>query len=311
VRAPTARKHRNERTWRSGEENEGHSTKWGAQSEPEGQLGRPCGRATLQLLSENVRDYAIMTMDLRGNITGCNSAAGAMNGYTSNEIHGKHISVFYPPEEIAGDKVKHELETAATAGRYEDEDWRVRKDGSRYWANIIVTALHDENRKLRGFGKIVRDLSERKRAEDLVRHRSDEIIEAAVPVVQVWEGILLVPLIGTLDSSRTQQLMERLLKRITETSSEVALLDITGVPAIDTQTAQHLVETIKAVRYVGSDIVLTGVRPAIAQTLVHLGVDLDNVSTRSSLRAGLSTAFEMMGLRIVSGKSGGEKVGSL
>ncbi|HET6844403.1 MAG TPA: STAS domain-containing protein [Candidatus Angelobacter sp.] len=122
---------------------------------------------------------------------------------------------------------------------------------------------------------------------------------ATVPVVQVWDGILLVPLIGMLDSARTQQLMEQLLERITETSSPVALLDITGVPAIDTQTAQHLTDTIKAVRYVGADVVLTGVRPAIAQTLVHLGIDLSNVVTRSSLTAGLRVALDMQDLRIV------------
>jgi anti-anti-sigma factor len=122
---------------------------------------------------------------------------------------------------------------------------------------------------------------------------------AAVPVVQVWEGIVLVPLIGTLDSQRTQQLMERVLNRVTETNSPVALLDITGVPSIDTQTAQHLIETIAAVRLLGAEVVLTGVRPSIAQTLVHLGIDLSNVTTRSSLSAGLRMAFETLNLRVV------------
>lgn len=122
---------------------------------------------------------------------------------------------------------------------------------------------------------------------------------ATVPVVQVWEGVLLVPLIGMLDSARTQQLMERLLQRLTETSAPVALLDITGVPTIDTQTAQHLIETIKAVRYIGADVVLTGVRPAIAQTLVHLGVDLSHETTRSSLTTGLRVALGLLNLQVV------------
>jgi anti-anti-sigma regulatory factor len=107
-----------------------------------------------------------------------------------------------------------------------------------------------------------------------------------------------VPLIGMLDSSRTQQLMERLLHRLTETSSQVALVDITGVPTIDTQTAQHLIETIKAVRYIGAEVVLTGVRPVIAQTLVHLGIDLSNATTRASLAAGLRVAFNLLNLRV-------------
>jgi rsbT co-antagonist protein RsbR len=114
----------------------------------------------------------------------------------------------------------------------------------------------------------------------------------------VWEGIVLVPIIGTLDSQRTQHLMERLLQRVTETGSPVALLDITGVPTIDTQTAQHLIETISAVRLLGAEVILTGVRPVIAQTLVHLGIDLASVMTRSSLTAGLRMALDLMNLNV-------------
>src|SRR5437016_14412058 len=97
-----------------------------------------------------------------------------------------------------------------------------------------------------------------------------------------------------LDSQRTQQLMERLLHRVTETGSPIALLDITGGPTIDTQTAQHLIETIAAVRLLGAEVILTGVRPAIAQSLVHLGIDLSTVASRSSLAAGLRTAFGIL-----------------
>jgi rsbT co-antagonist protein RsbR len=117
--------------------------------------------------------------------------------------------------------------------------------------------------------------------------------------VQLWDGIVLVPLIGTLDSQRTQQLMDRLLNRVIETSSPVAILDITGVPTIDTQTAQHLIEAISAVRLLGSEVVVTGVRPVIAQTLVHLGIDLTNVTTRSSLAAGLRMALDILDLSVV------------
>lgn len=117
--------------------------------------------------------------------------------------------------------------------------------------------------------------------------------------MQVWQGVVVAPLIGTLDSQRTQLFMERLLDRITETNSPVALVDIMGVPAIDTQTAQHLAETISAVRLLGAQVVLTGVRPAIAQTLVHLGIDLSGITTRSSLAAGLQVALNILNLQIV------------
>ena len=116
--------------------------------------------------------------------------------------------------------------------------------------------------------------------------------------MQVWQGVVVAPLIGSLDSQRTQQFMERLLGRIVETNSPVALVDIMGVPTIDTQTAQHIIETISAVRLLGAQVVLTGVRPSIAQTLVHLGVDLSGIITRSSLAAGLQVALDILNLKV-------------
>ncbi len=125
-------------------------------------------------------------------------------------------------------------------------------------------------------------------------------MELSTPVMQVWQGVVVAPLIGSLDSQRTQRFMERLLNRIVETNSPMALVDIMGVPTIDTQTAQHLIETISAVRLVGAQVVLTGVRPAIAQTFVRLGIDLSDITTRSSLAAGLLVALDGLNLRVVS-----------
>jgi PAS domain S-box-containing protein len=247
-----------------------------------------------------MNDYAIIMLDKTGDVMTWSPAAERMKGYRADEVIGKHFSVFNTPEDIACGKTERELVTAERDGRSEDESWRVRKDGTKFWANVVVTPLRDEHGELLGFGKITRDLTKLKQAEEQIRKQSKEIMEmATVPVVQVWEGVMLVPLIGVLDSVRTQHLMERLLQRVTDTGSPVALLDITGVPTIDTQTAQHLLETIKAVRYVGAEVVLTGVRPAIAQTLVHLGIDLSSVVTRSSLTAGLRVALNMLNLHVV------------
>lgn len=253
----------------------------------------------LQLLVDSIKDYAILILDPEGKVLTWNSAAERLKGWKAEEIIGQSISRFYPPEDVQKGKIDLELKTAAREGRFEDEGWRVRKDGTRFWANVIITSLRDSEGKLRGFGKVTRDLSERRLAEEKIKRQSQEIFEmATVPVVQVWQGVVLVPLIGTLDSQRTQQLMERLLHRVTETGSSVALIDITGVPTIDTQTAQHLIETISAVRLLGAEVVLTGVRPIIAQTLVHLGIDLANVLTRSSLTAGLRMALELLNLAV-------------
>jgi PAS domain S-box-containing protein len=254
----------------------------------------------LQLLVDSIKDYAIILLDIDGNVLTWNSAAERLKGWKPAEIVGQNFSRFYPPEDIAKGKTVMELKVAGEEGRFEDEGWRVRKDGSRFWANVIITALRDKDGKLRGFGKVTRDLTDRRQNEEKIKKQAQEILEmATVPVVQVWEGIVLVPLIGTLDSQRTQQLMERLLHRVTETASPIALVDITGVPTIDTQTAQHLIETISAVRLLGADVILTGVRPVIAQTLVHLGIDLANVITRSSLTAGLRMALTILKLDVV------------
>lgn len=276
----------------------------GAAAAPAGSTSKPRTDSELEMLRilvDNIREYAIIMLDPKGLVVTWSPGAERLKGYRAEEILGKHFSTFYTREDLALGKTDRELETAVREGRFEDEGWRVRKDGTRFWANVVLTALRDASGTLKGFGKITRDLSQRKEAEERIKRQAQEILEmATVPVVQVWDGIILVPLIGMLDSARTQQLMERLLQRLTETNSPVALLDITGVPTIDTQTAQHLIETIKAVRYIGSEVVLTGVRPTIAQTLVHLGIDLSGATTRSSLTAGLRVAFEIIDLRVVS-----------
>jgi rsbT co-antagonist protein RsbR len=130
--------------------------------------------------------------------------------------------------------------------------------------------------------------------EDVVTKQTEEIIEMSTPILQIWEGVIAAPIIGTLDSQRTQQFMEHLLNRIVETNSQVALIDITGVPQIDTSTAQHLIDTINAVKLLGAKVIITGIRPAIAQTLVHLGIDLKNILTKPSMSSGLRAAIEFM-----------------
>jgi PAS domain S-box-containing protein len=118
-----------------------------------------------RLLVDSVRDYAIFMLDPRGYVSSWNRGAQRIKGYTADEIVGRHFSVFYPPEDIVAGKTKMELEVAASEGRFEDEGWRIRKDGSRFWATVVITALRDEDGTLVGFGKVTRDLTERVRAE--------------------------------------------------------------------------------------------------------------------------------------------------
>lgn len=135
-------------------------------------------------------------------------------------------------------------------------------------------------------------------SEEVIEQQTAEILELSTPVVQLWKGVVAATIIGTLDSGRTQHFMERLLERIVETRSPIALIDITGVPTIDSATAQHIIDTISAVRLLGSQVIITGVSPPIAQTLVHLGIDLGGINSRPSLAAGLRVALDMLHLAI-------------
>jgi len=130
-----------------------------------------------------------------------------------------------------------------------------------------------------------------KSREELIRRQQMEMLELSTPVVKLFEGILALPLIGTLDSSRTQVVMENLLQRIVETGASIAIIDITGVPTVDTLVAQHLLKTVAAARLMGADCIISGIRPQIAQTIVHLGVDLGQVSTKASLADALTMAL--------------------
>ena len=136
--------------------------------------------------------------------------------------------------------------------------------------------------------------------EEVIRMQQQEMLELSTPVVKLWEGILALPLIGTLDSARTQVVMETLLQKIVETGSGVAIIDITGVPMVDTLVAQHLIKTVTAARLMGADCIISGIRPQIAQTIVHLGVGLGDVTTKASLADAFAIALKRANLDIVS-----------
>ena len=137
-----------------------------------------------------------------------------------------------------------------------------------------------------------------KTREDVISRQQQEMLELSTPVVKLWDGVLALPMIGTLDSARTQIVMESLLQRIVETGSEIAIIDITGVPTVDTLVAQHLLKTVTAIRLMGADCIISGVRPQIAQTIVHLGVDLQGVTTKASLADALSLALKRSGYTV-------------
>ena len=137
--------------------------------------------------------------------------------------------------------------------------------------------------------------------EEVIARQQREMLELSTPVVKLWDGILALPLIGTLDSARTQVVMENLLQRVVETGSVVAIIDITGVPTVDTLVAQHLIKTVTAARLMGADCIISGIRPQIAQTIVHLGVRLGDITTKATLADAFVIALERIGSSVKRG----------
>lgn len=284
-----------------------------------------------RMLVDEVEDYAIYQLDPEGRVMSWNKGAERIKGYRAKEIIGKHFSVFSTPEDIERGKPAQELQIAAEKGRFEDESWRVCKGGDRIWANVVITALRDENGKLFGFSKITRDLTERKKLEEELRQASaaleqkvqertaelakvnaslqgelqgrkqaQEAIRAlSTPVLPLRDRLLILPIIGIIDSQRALQLTEQLLNSIRSYRAKAVVMDITGVPVVDTRVANHLLQTVEAARLMGASVIVTGLSPEISQTLVRIGVDLSRLKTMGDLRGGLEEAEQLLGYTLI------------
>jgi anti-anti-sigma regulatory factor len=175
--------------------------------------------------------------------------------------------------------------------------WEFQNKITRNWYRCIDKAIPWTDGRMVRF-ELASDVTDLKKAEERLAEQQKEILELSTPVIRIWKGIVVAPMVGLLDSQRTQQFMERFLDSIVSTNAAVALVDITGVPAVDTQTAQHLIESVNAARLLGAHVIITGISPAIAQTIVQLGVDLSDVTTCASLSVGLQTGLKILGLKI-------------
>ena len=197
------------------------------------------------------------------------SASRAKGGYTPSETAGFVFSLKRPLfstllEELGGD------------------------------ASALGDALWQATELLDSLGLFTTETYQKTR-EDIISRQQQELLELSTPVVRLWENILALPLIGTLDSGRTQVVMQNLLDAIVETRSDFAIIDITGVPVVDTLVAQHLLKTVAAARLMGADCLISGIRPQIAQTIIHLGVDLTNVTTKATLADAFAIALKRSG----------------
>jgi rsbT co-antagonist protein RsbR len=202
-------------------------------------------------------------------VLGAVSAARARQGFSSSETATFVFSVKQPLFDILRTELGRDADALADA----------------LWTTSVL---------LDKLGLYTTEVYQRSR-EELIARQQSELLELSTPVVRLWEGILALPLIGALDSQRTQVVMENLLTRIIETGAPIAIIDITGVPTVDTLVAQHLLKTVAAARLMGADCIISGIRPQIAQTIVHLGVDLGDVTTKATLADAFRVALQRTG----------------
>ncbi len=173
---------------------------------------------------------------------------------------------------------------------------RVHQSGN---AEELFEEVQTASELIDKLGLFTTEVSQKSREAIISRHQQ-EMLELSTPVVKLWDGILALPLIGTLDSARTQVVMETLLQKVVDTGSAVAIIDITGVPTVDTLVAQHLMKTVTAARLMGADCIISGIRPQIAQTIVHLGVGLGDITTKATLADAFLVALERTGSSVKS-----------
>ncbi|MFF7334018.1 STAS domain-containing protein [Streptomyces sp. NPDC090306] len=175
---------------------------------------------------------------------------------------------------------------------------------------VLATGTEDQIRKYGELSRVLDGLglytieTYTQTREEIITSQSEQLMELSTPVVRLWDGVIAVPLVGTLDSARTQVVMEKLLQALVDTGSEQAIIDITGVPAVDTQVAQHLLKTIVAARLMGAECTVSGIRPQIAQTIVALGIEFGDIVTKASLADALKLALKKSGVDLVSHKGG-------
>ncbi|MFB0546524.1 MAG: substrate-binding domain-containing protein, partial [Anaerolineae bacterium] len=189
------------------------------------------------------------------------------------------------------------------SGSWRGENRLVRSDGSVVYVDSIIFPIHDEAGQFIGLVASFRDATQRKQAEEERERLQEQVIQAqrqalrelSTPIVPVAEGIIIMPLIGSIDTARSQQIMEVLLEGISRHQADVVLIDITGVPVVDTSVASHLMQVTRAASLLGSKCILVGISPTIAQTIVQLGVDLSGLDTRASLQSGIEYALELQG----------------
>jgi rsbT co-antagonist protein RsbR len=256
-----------------------------------------------RLQSSDFRETLISGEELRGDSqTFLRAFITAIANSNTEEMRGKEFNairrLLLEISEARAAQAFSPSETAFYVFSLKESLLPFLRDEYKHNPELLLDEVNKLSKALDKLGSFI-FVSTIKNRERVIRQQQQDMLELSTPVVQIWDRIICLPLIGTLDSRRTQLMMERLLERIVKMRAEIAILDITGVPTVDTQVANYLIKTVTAVRLLGSTCIITGVGPAIAQTIVHLGIDLSGIITRNQLSDGIRLAFELTRQRVV------------
>ncbi|MCB0950611.1 MAG: PAS domain S-box protein [Mycobacterium sp.] len=245
-----------------------------------------------------------------GRITLANAQTDRMFGYEREDLVGEKIEMLLPSR-FRGDHIRYRSDFFADPRvRQMGADlelFALRRDGTEFPVEVSLGPLRIEGADY--VSAAIRDVTERRAYEQRLRRQHEEIMELSTPVIQVWDKVLTLPLIGTLDSMRAARLTEGLLNRIGETQAEVVIFDISGVPTIDTMVAQHLLRTVQAAALMGTVSIMCGLRPETAQAMVHLGIDVGQLLSRGTLQDALQLALALLAERSEMARGAGEALG--
>jgi rsbT co-antagonist protein RsbR len=248
-----------------------------------------------------VNPAAALVINEDGRITAMNIRALEIFQYETNEIIGEHIERLVP-ERYRGNHPHHRngyFKSPETKEMGVGRDLSgIRKDGTEFPVEIGLKAFQTDTGVV-AMGTII-DITERRRLEELIKRQREDLMELSTPVIHLWEGILVLPIVGTLDSERSRVMVEQLLQALSDSNCSIAIVDISGVPTVDTLVAQHIMKAIDAARLMGGECIISGIRPEIANTIVNLGLDLSKVKTKSTMSKALQDAFTMLKLKVVS-----------
>ena len=244
------------------------------------------------------RSSAVCEFDLDGIILNANRNFLSLMGYRIDEIVGNHHSMFAEPEYAASEEYKRFWESLCR-GEYQAAEYkRIGKGGREVWIQASYNPILDRSGEPWKVLKFATDVTERKESDALIKKQQQLLLELSTPTMQLFDGVVLMPLVGNIDGDRATQLISQLLESIAEYQAEVAILDVTGVPVIDTDVARNVLKAVSAAKMLGSVVIITGMKPIGAQTLVQLGIDLSHIATKGTLRAGIDEAFRIQGMRI-------------